>query len=87
MKLLIQNVGLIGVASFMLAAIPASANDASRNKEIQARFAQCDVNRDGKLTRDEAKGCMPRIYDHFSMIDKQNKGYVTVAEIEALADR
>jgi Ca2+-binding EF-hand superfamily protein len=87
MKSRLQILGLVSVASFMLAAIPASANDASRNKEIQARFSQCDVNRDGKLTRDEAKGCMPRIHDHFSMIDQQNKGYVTVAEIEALADR
>lgn len=87
MQSLIRNLGLISAASFVLAATPASANDASRNKEIQQRFAQCDINRDGKLTRDEAKGCMPRIYDHFSMIDKQNKGYVTVAEIEAMADR
>lgn len=71
----------------MLIAMPVSADDASRNKEIQERFAQCDVNRDGKLTLDEAKGCMPRIYNHFSRIDTQNKGYVTVAEIEAMAAR
>jgi len=75
------------MAAFMLIAMPVSADDASRNKEIQERFAQCDVNRDGKLTLDEAKGCMPRIYDHFSRIDAQNKGYVTVAEIEAMAAR
>ncbi len=75
------------MAAFMLIAMPVSADDASRNKEIQERFAQCDVNRDGKLTLDEAKGCMPRIYDHFSRIDTQNKGYVTVAEIEAMAAR
>jgi hypothetical protein len=68
----------------MFAAVPAHA-DVSRDKEIQERFAKCDVNRDGKLTLDEAKGCMPRIYDHFSMIDSQNKGYVTVAEIQAMA--
>jgi len=69
----------------MFAVVPAHADDASRNKEIQERFAKCDTNRDGKLTFDEAKGCMPRIYDHFSMIDSQNKGYVTVAEIQAMA--
>ena len=71
----------------MLIAAPAYADDASRNKEIQERFVKCDLNRDGKLTLDEAKGCMPRIYDHFSRIDEQNKGYVTVAEIEAMASR
>ena len=71
----------------MFAAVPAQADDASRNKEIQERFAKCDANRDGKLTLDEARGCMPRIYDHFSMIDAQGRGYVTVAQIEAMAAR
>jgi Ca2+-binding EF-hand superfamily protein len=87
MRNLITYLSLIGAATFMFAAVPAHADDASRNKEIQERFAKCDVNRDGKLTLDEAKGCMPRIYDHFSRIDAQSKGYVTVAEIEAMANR
>lgn len=87
MRNLITYLSLIGSVAFLFASVPAHADDASRNKEIQERFAQCDVNRDGKLTLDEAKGCMPRIYDHFSMIDSQNKGYVTVAEIEAVANR
>lgn len=63
------------------------ADDASRNKEIAQRFAKCDTNHDGKLTKDEAKGCMPRIYDHFSYLDSGNKGYLTVAQIQAVADR
>ncbi|OWS68976.1 hypothetical protein CBI31_09010 [Polynucleobacter campilacus] len=63
------------------------ADDVSRNKEIAERFAKCDTNRDGKLTLAEAKGCMPRIYDHFSYIDSANKGYVTVAQIQAMAAR
>ena len=87
MRSLIASLSLIGLASFVLAATPAIADDASRNKEIQERFAKCDINRDGKLTLDEAKGCMPRIYDHFSRIDEQNKGYVTDAEIEVMAAR
>ena len=87
MRNLITYFSIIGLAAFIFAAAPAHADDTSRDKEIQRRFTQCDVNRDGKLTLDEAKGCMPRIYDHFSMIDSQNKGYVTVAEIEAIANR
>ena len=87
MRTLIGKLGFICATLLMLPVIPAYADDASRNKEIQERFAQCDVNRDGKLTLAEAKGCMPRIYDHFSRIDQQNKGYVTVAEIEAMANR
>ena len=73
----------------VLAALPlnVSADEASRNKEIAERFAKCDTNHDGKLTLAEAKGCMPRIYDHFSYIDSANKGYVTVAQIQAMASR
>ena len=65
----------------------AHADNLVRNKEITDRFASCDKNRDGKLTKQEAKGCMPRVYDHFSDIDTDNKGYVTVAQIQALASR
>ena len=63
------------------------ADDASRNKEIAERFAKCDTNHDGKLTLEEANGCMPRIYSNFSYIDSAYKGYVTVAEIQAMANR
>lgn len=87
MRLPIGKICSIGVAAFIFIAAPAYADDASRNKEIQERFAKCDANRDGRLTMDEAKDCMPRIYNHFSRIDVQGRGYVTVAQIEAMADR
>ena len=82
-----KNISLIGAILLIFITAPARADDASRNKEIQERFAKCDANHDGKLTRNEAKGCMPRIYDHFSRIDQENKGFVTVKEIEEIADR
>ena len=78
------SISLCTAAALPLVAI---ADDASRDKEIAARFAKCDTNKDGKLTLQEAKDCMPRIYDHFSYIDSTNKGYVTVAEIQAMANR
>ena len=87
MKLLSKSLTIVGISAMLVMSIPAYADNASRNQEIAERFAKCDVNHDGKLTRDEAKGCMPRIYDHFSYIDSSNKGYVTVAEIQAMADR
>ena len=87
MKFHSKLLALIGISALLVMSIPAYADNASRNQEIAERFAKCDVNHDGKLTRDEAKGCMPRIYDHFSYIDSSNKGYVTVAEIQAMADR
>ena len=77
----------IGAWFLLLLTLPAYADDASRDREIAERFKICDVNQDGKLTPEEAKGCMPRIYDHFSIIDSNNQGYVTVAQIQAMANR
>jgi Ca2+-binding EF-hand superfamily protein len=71
----------------MILSPSAFPNDTSRNQEIAERFAKCDKNHDGKLTKEEAKGCMPRIYDHFSYIDSDGNGYVTVTEIQAMASR
>ena len=87
MKLLSKLIILLGLNSLMLVPLIAYADDASRDKEIAERFAKCDTNHDGKLTKEEANGCMPRIYSNFSYIDSANKGYVTVAEIQAMANR
>jgi len=87
MNVFSKLLAVIGFGSFLSVSLVAYADDASRNKEIAERFAKCDTNRDGKLTLEEAKGCMPRIYNNFSYIDSTNKGYVTVAEIQAIADR
>ena len=65
----------------------AHADNSVRDKEIATRFASCDKNHDGKLTKEEAKGCMPRIYEHFSYLDTESRGYVTVAQIQAAASR
>ena len=58
------------------------ADNLVQSKEVADRFAFCDKNHDGKLTRDEAKGCMPRVYEHFSYLDSANTGYLTIAQIE-----
>ena len=63
------------------------AQESPRDKEIDQRFALADKNKDGKLTLEEAKEGMPRIASNFSRIDIQNKGYVTLAEIKAMANR
>ena len=78
---------LIFALSGLLVCNVTYADNSVRNKEIADRFAFCDKNHDGRLTREEAKGCMPRIYDHFSYIDSENKGYVTVAQIQKMASR
>jgi Ca2+-binding EF-hand superfamily protein len=87
MYLFLKNLSALAALLLCLIPMQSFADDTSRNKEIQQRFAKCDTNHDGKLTLNEAKGCMPRIYDHFTRIDAQGRGYVTVAEIQAMADR
>lgn len=85
MSLLTKNLVYIALGLSICSLV--QADNSVRNKEIADRFVSCDKNRDGKLTKQEAKGCMPRVYDHFSDIDTDNKGYVTVAQIQALASK
>lgn len=87
MNLVPKTLISVSLTSLLAAPLLAHADEATRNQEIVERFAKCDTNRDGKLTLEEAKGCMPRIYNNFSYIDSGNKGYVTVAEIQAMANR
>ncbi len=54
-------------------------------KEIADRFKAADKNHDGKLTLEEAKAGMPRIAAAFSKIDVDNKGYLTLDQIQAVA--
>ena len=81
-----KNIGILVVCALSALAMTANADNASKNREIAERFAKCDANHDGKLTKAEANGCMPRIYSHFDYIDFSKKGYLTVAEIQAVAD-
>ena len=62
------------------------ADDAKLNQELAAKFKAADVNHDGKLTLAEAKVGMPRVAAHFSDIDTQNRGYVTLEQITKMAD-
>ena len=56
MKSLIKKIIAIALSSLIAIPLLALADDASRDKEIAERFAKCDVNHDGKLTREEANG-------------------------------
>jgi Ca2+-binding EF-hand superfamily protein len=76
---------MAGAAAVLLLPLPSIADSASKNQEIAERFAKCDTNKDGKLTPEEAKGCMPRVYDHFSYIDSDKKGFITLSQIEQAA--
>lgn len=70
------------VAASVYAADPPLTGQA---KEIADRFKAADKNHDGKLTLEEAKAGMPRIATAFSKIDLDNKGYLTLEQIQEVA--
>jgi len=52
MRLLSSLFILIGLNLLLIVPLIAHADDASRDKEISHRFAKCDTNHDGKLTKE-----------------------------------
>jgi len=80
------------VLSFVLASLgsqitaQAQTQMSAEDKEIIAKFKAADKNHDGKLTLAEAQAGMPRVAAHFSYIDSQGRGYVTLDQILALAN-
>ena len=87
MQLNLKRIVFIGACTIICMPSFSYADNASRNREIEERFAAADKNHDCKLTLTEAQAGMPRVAAHFNEIDVDHKGYVTVAEIEAMADR
>jgi Ca2+-binding EF-hand superfamily protein len=86
MRTITSPISVLFASLVLITSTHVFADNAKMDQEIKQRFAKCDKNHDGKLTKEEAKGCMPRIYDHFDYIDSAGNGYVTVAQIEAIAN-
>lgn len=66
----------------VLLAVPALAQG-DQAQMAEQRFKAADKDGDGKLTRDEAKAGMPRVYSSFDKIDTGKLGYVTIDQIKA----
>ena len=86
MRTMTSQIAVFFTFLFLITSTQVFADNVTKDQEIKQRFAKCDKNHDGKLTKGEAKGCMPRIYDHFDYVDSAGNGYVTVAQIEAIAN-
>jgi len=75
--LLMSTVTPLALAQSATNMPPPPANAA----EVEARFKAADANGDGKLTREEAKGSMPRLAMAWEKIDVDNKGYITLDQL------
>ena len=51
---------------------------------LKARFQAADMDNNNVISRDEAEQFMPQILRHFSDIDTNNDGVITLEELEAL---
>ena len=83
--LLIQSVSMVLLS--LAGASAANGQESFRDRQIDARFAAADKNQDGKLTLEEAQQGMPKVAANFDKIDTQKRGYVTLDQIKAAADR
>ena len=79
-KLLLLMLPLLAVTNLY-------AQESFRDRQIDAKFAAADKNQDGKLTLEEAQQGMPKVAANFDKIDTQKRGYVTLDQIKAAADR
>jgi hypothetical protein len=56
-------------------------------QQLQTRFANANITRDGKLTREQAASGMPMVARHFDEIDTRKLGYVTLPQIAAFVQQ
>ena len=56
-------------------------------KRIQERFLGSDKDNNGAISREEAAETLPQIFRHFSQVDNNDDGVVSVSELEAVQAR
>lgn len=67
-----------------LASLPIQAQQSRVEQwlaKLPQRFALADTDKDGRLTREEARQGMPGIYKRFDQIDTAGRGWVTMEDI------
>jgi transcription elongation GreA/GreB family factor len=79
---------LFAAAALALTAQSGFAQDKSARiekakAELEKRFTAADTNHDGKLSKDEAKTGMPKVYERFDDIDTGKTGFVTLDQVKA----
>jgi hypothetical protein len=64
-----------------------SARQEKMRADLQKRFTAADTNADGRLSRDEAKRGMPRLYRNFDAVDVVKSGSVSLEQVAAFAEK
>ncbi len=68
----------MAVAAPGLATAQSSAASAPQGQRtVRSMFAFADINRDGQLTRAEAKGHLPLTYKSFKTLDIDKRGWIS----------
>lgn len=57
--------------------------EAEHAQRLQAKFAEADLNRDGRLSRVEVDEAMPRLSSRFAWSDDNRDGFLSLAELQA----
>ena len=71
-----------------LAATPTpSTAPAEGQRTVRAMFDFADANKDGRLTRAEARGHLPLTYDQFQSIDTAGRGWIGFDQFVAFTNR
>jgi Ca2+-binding EF-hand superfamily protein len=73
---------LISLGTFGRASL---ADEAANARKVQDAFARLDTDKDGKISREEAKGG-PRLASRFNEIDAGKDGFITRAELKSFLD-
>src|SRR5260370_40617883 len=60
---------------------PPPAGAQHRRKGLRVRFDEANTTHDGRLTPEQAQASWPAIAKHFSEIDQDHRGFVTVDDI------
>ena len=51
-------------------------------KRLEGKFAEADLNKDGKLSRIEVDEKMPRLAKRFAWMDDNRDGFLSRAELQ-----
>ncbi len=77
----VLTAGLLTTGAVMAA--DAAVPEGQNQKTAHAMFAFADQNRDGRLTREEARGHLPATYADFERIDTARRGTISFEQFVA----